>query len=149
MARIKPLQNRNALQLSLTSMSVLFLWSIEIFFLSSQNFSFNEILSSVMIFTTALLVYLEIWALLSRGYTIGILLTLRKASTPLNDQEIAKSYRAGEGLEWLIQHRFSSLFAAKLISKNGNEILLTPVLGNFVAQIYRIFIYIFSLKKTG
>lgn len=147
-ARIKRFRNRNALQLFLTSLIVFFLWMLGIFFTEVRP-STGEVIVSSMIFIITLLVYLELWALLSRGYTLGILLTLTKSPTPLSDRNLMQSYRSGEGLEWLVSHRFSSLFAAKLVIKRGNKVFLTSFMGNTVVYIYRLFIWIFSLKRTG
>lgn len=148
-ARVKAVQNRNALQLCLTSVIMIFLWGGIVYCISVQDVVLSEIVSSLMIFVTILLVYVEIWALLSRGYTLGILLTLNECSVPLDDKKLAQSYRSGEGLEWLIHHRFSGLFATKLIFKNDNKIFLTSFPGRFVVSIYKLFIDIFSLKRTG
>jgi len=46
--------------------------------------------TSCMILASALLVYLgEIWALLTAGYTIGLLLTLFHCKRPVTDAELA------------------------------------------------------------
>jgi signal transduction histidine kinase len=148
-ARINAFQDRNAIQLFLTSLVIFLFWASMLFFIGFQDIFLNEMISSFMMLVTILLIYLEIWALLSRGYTLGILLTLAKSTVPLNEREISRSYRAGQGLEWLVHHRFSSLFATNLIAKQGNKIYLTPFLGKFVVSIYKLFIFLFSLKKTG
>jgi len=148
-ARILFFKDRNALQFFVTTISIFCFWVGGIIYTYFNGTSLNEILSSFMIFFTSLLVYLEIWALLSRGYTLGILLTLSKSSTPLNDKNLAQAYRQGEGLQWLIQHRFSGLFSAKLLFQEKNKICLTPFFGNCTVKIYKLFILMFNLKKTG
>src|SRR5260370_12756845 len=64
-----------------------------------------ELATSFMILASALIVYLEIWALLSRGYTLGLLLTLFRGEHPMSDAQLAASYRQGEGVGWIMRHR--------------------------------------------
>jgi len=47
-----------------------------------------------MALSGGMLIYLEFWGLMSRGYTLGILLTLLDAERPLTETEIASRYRA-------------------------------------------------------
>lgn len=149
LSRIRRFHHRNALQLCVTTVLVFLVWIGGFFFIGFQNIYFSEMISSAMMFVVILLVYLEIWALLSRGYTWGILLTLAKSPLPLSEQEISRLYRVGQGLEWLVHHRFSSLFAARLIVKRGDSVSLTPLLGKTVTTVYKLFISLFSLEKTG
>lgn len=92
--------------------------------------------------------YLEIWGLLSRGYSLGILLTFYKANKPLGITQLAQSYRGGEGLDWLIRHRLSGLKSSKLVTINDNQVSLTRK-GIFVTWVYQYSIRIFGLRYTG
>jgi hypothetical protein len=67
-----------------------------------------------MILASALLVYLEIWALLTTGYTIGLLQTLFRCKRPVTDAELAASYRhGGIGMHHAGPHRRDDIGAAR------------------------------------
>lgn len=90
-------------------------------------------LLGALMWAIILLLYLEIWALLSRGYTLAMLLSLLDTSTPLSADEIARRYRGGAGLAWIMEHRAGGLEAARLIRRQGGQIRLT-VRGAVVAR---------------
>jgi hypothetical protein len=102
-----------------------------------------------MVIGSAVLVYLEIWGLLSRGYTLGLLTTIHQAGQPLPAAELARRYRGGEGLEWIMRHRLAGLEAAGLVRQDGENLVLTPRLGNAVAWSYRVAVALLGLKVTG
>ena len=81
----------------------------------------------LLLLLAADLFYLEIWGLLSRGYTLGVLATLAAAGRPLDAAEIAARYRGGAGLEWILRHRLSGMAAAGLVAARGDRLELTPL----------------------
>jgi hypothetical protein len=95
------------------------------------------------------LAYLEVWGLLSRGYTLGVLLTLYKAQAPLTESQIAAAYRGGDGLTWIMSHRLGGLTAARLVAVRDGAVQLTPLLGRIVAHSYRAAITVLGLRRTG
>src|SRR5262245_34134254 len=82
LARLPRLRARNALQFLATSVIVVVLWVIGLCVPGLRASSAAELATSFMILASALIVYLEIWALLSRGYTLGLLLTLFRGKAP-------------------------------------------------------------------
>src|SRR5262249_40177654 len=100
---------RNALQFLATSVIVVALWVIALCFSALRASSAAELATSFMILASALIIYLEIWALLSRGYTLGLLLTLFRGKAPMSDAQLAASYRQGEGVGWIMRHRLGGL----------------------------------------
>src|SRR4051794_26312735 len=64
-----------------------------------------------VIWACFMLLYLEVWALLSRGYTLALLLVLLKSAAPVPAAQIAREYRGGSGLGWIMQHRAGGLEA--------------------------------------
>ncbi len=101
-----------------------------------------------MILAGALLVYLEAWALLSRGYTLGLLLTLFRGAGPMTDAALAASYRQGQGLGWIMRHRLGGLISTRLVRRQGDLIVLT-LPGAIIALLYRAAIAVLGLKVTG
>ncbi len=86
---------------------------------------------------------------MTRGYTLGILLTLLNEDRPLGADEIFTAYRGGEGLGWIMRHRLGGLGAAGLLRKDGNQLILTPGRGMLVVRLYRVCIATLGLRKTG
>ena len=107
-----------------------------------------DLVVALMILGGASLFYLEAWALLSRGYTLGLLLTLHRATHPLRDSELAALYRGGAGLSWIMRHRLAGLISAGLVSIEGGQVVLSRT-GMFVATVGKYSIVVLGLRKTG
>ncbi|HKF10916.1 MAG TPA: hypothetical protein VKB89_19675 [Xanthobacteraceae bacterium] len=101
-----------------------------------------------MILASALIIYLEIWALLSRGYTLGLLLTLFRGKAPMSDAQLAASYRQGEGVGWIMRHRLGGLLSARLVRRQGDCVVLTGA-GALIGILYRAAVATLGLKVTG
>ena len=97
----------------------------------------------------ALLFYLEVWSLLSRGYTLGLLLTLYRAGGSLDDDELARRYRGGEGLSWIMRHRLAALVQSGLVQQEDGVIRLTPALGVSVVWLYKVSTAMLGLRPKG
>ena len=89
LARLPRLRDRNALQFLASSVIVIAAWLVALQLPAMPPSSAADIATSLMILAGALLVYLEAWGLLSRGYTLGLLLTLFRAKHPMTDAELA------------------------------------------------------------
>ncbi len=150
LARLPWLSGRNALQFLTGFLAVIALWiGLLILWPGPQRPNLAELCIGVMTLGAGSLFYLEVWALLSRGYTLGLLVTLYRANRPLDEDELARSYRGGSGLSWIMQHRLSGLIGAGLVRQHGGMIILTPVLGVAVAWLYRFSILVLGLRRTG
>lgn len=148
-SRLESYQEKNASQFLICTIITLMSWLCGLILTKSIFFSSIELaLTNIFILICALLIYLEIWGLLSRGYTIGLLLTFYKAKKPLNIQELGKCYRSGRGLEWLIEHRFAGLTTADMLRREGDKVTLTYK-GTIIVFIYQLFIRLFGLRYTG
>lgn len=148
-AKLPGLRRKNALQFFVTSLFVVLVWLIYFTLVGHQYGSAEDILISLMLIMGGLLLYLEIWALLSRGYTLQLLLTLYEADVPLQPEELAANYRQGDGLEWIFHHRLTGLRAAKLITYENGFVGITKPLGMLVAGVYRFLVRFLGLKVTG
>ena len=148
-ARFKIYQGKNASQFFICMLVTMLIWLSSLMAVTQLfSLSMELILTNIFIMICALLVYLEIWGLLSRGYTLSLLLTFYKAKKPLNIEELGNSYRSGYGLKWLIEHRFAGLEAAGMLRTNGDKVTLTYK-GVIIVFVYQLFIRIFGLKVTG
>lgn len=141
---------RNALQFLLSCLVMAVLWLCALFLWpGADTLYFGEIIVALIILAGASLFYLELWSLLSRGYTLGLLLTLLKADRPLAEDELARLYRGGEGLVWIMRHRLSGLVRAGLVKHQEDTLTLTVFPGVLVAWLYKISIATLGLRCTG
>lgn len=148
--RITWLRARNALQFLFSAVGCTVLWiAVVALFPALWPRDYAEAVLSLMALVCGMLVYLEIWGLMSRGYTLGILLTLLNAGRPLTEAEIAARYRGGEGLDWIMRHRLGGMLAARVIVREDDRLVLTPVRGLLTARLYEISIKALGLNRTG
>jgi hypothetical protein len=136
-ARLPAVRDRNALQFLVSGVIVMGLWLIALLLPGVPASTAADLATSLMILAGALLVYLEAWALLSRGYTLGLLLTLFRGKRAMTDAQLAASYRGGQGVGWIMRHRLG-----------GDRIVLTST-GAIIAMLYRVAIAVLGLKVTG
>ena len=115
LSRLPGLRDRNALQFFASSVVVVGFWAVALHAHGGPAATGAELVTSFMILAGAFLVYLEAWALLSRGYTLGLLLTLFRGKCPMTDAELATGYRQGQGLGWIMRHRLGGLLSARLV----------------------------------
>jgi hypothetical protein len=149
-ARLPGMPGRNALQFVLSAAGVIISWGVGVIFASAiRPSNLAELLLCLMIFGGATLAYLQLWALLTTGYTIAILLTLLRADRPLSEDDISSAYRSGYGLQWVMHRRVGGLIHAGLVKKNDDRLALTNGTGSAVARLYRASIGILGLRRTG
>jgi hypothetical protein len=148
LARLPGLRDHNALQFLVGTLIILVLWAIAWGMAGAARPGTAELATSLMILGGALLVYLEAWALLSRGYTLGLLLTLFRSARPMTEAELARSYRQGQGLGWIMRHRLGGLLSTRLVRRKDDCIVLTPA-GALIGVLYRMAIAVLGLKVTG
>ena len=147
LTRIPGLKGRNACQFALSILVAFGLWIGSLMFLP-RPVTAMDVVVGAMILVTGTLAYLEAWALLSRGYTLGLLLTLLRAEKPLTDTELSSRYRGGNGLAWIMGHRMGGLVGAGLVRREGDRLTLAPR-GVLVASMYKLCIAVLGLRRTG
>ena len=148
-ARAPRFSRRNALQFLVASVATTGGWAALAYATTADGASAWDLAIGAMLLMDALIVYLEVWALLSRGYTLGMLLTLYRASRPLDELSLAKSYRTGEGLGWIMKHRLRGLERTGLVTTDHGRVHLTPALGAPAACLYLITRRILGLRQSG
>ncbi len=149
--RVKSLRSRNAAQFLAGALLQLLLWVLGSLVLSDgyRPDSVRDWACAGLVVSCGLLFYLEVWALLSRGYTLSMLLTLLRAERPLSTEELARKYRGGAGLNWVMQHRVGGLEASGLVRPEGACLTLTRPLGALIVVAYQVAIAVFGLRRTG
>ena len=148
LTRVPGLKGRNASQFALSSLATIGLWIGSLPVIDGPA-NRMDIVAGAMILISSGLAYLEVWALLSRGYTLGLLLTLLRAEKPLTESELARRYRGGHGLSWIMQHRVGGLADAGIVLREGERLTLSPVRGVMIASMYKLCIGLLGLRRTG
>ena len=148
-ARAPRFSRRNALQFLVASVATTGGWATLSYATTADGASAWDLAIGAMLLMDTLIVYLEVWALVSRGYTLGMLLTLYRASAPLDEFSLAKSYRTGEGLGWIMKHRLQGLERTGLVTTDHGRVRLTPVLGVPAAGLYLMTRHILGLRQSG
>lgn len=144
------LAGRNALQFLLCTLGMWLLWLVSVAIVPAvRPINAVEAVLCQMVLAGSALFYLEVWGLLSRGYTLSVLLTLLKAGRPLTGAEIASLYRGGDGLDWIMHHRLGGLEAAGLVERQGDRVTLSPFRGMLIARLYAVSIAVLGLHRTG
>jgi hypothetical protein len=150
LTRLPTLAGRNALQFLISSIAALVLWAGAIALVPSvRPASFAEGATGVMALGAGALFYLEIWGLMSRGYTLGVLLTIHGAGGALSAAEIRRRYRGGDGLDWIMRHRLGGMVAAGVLQRKEDRLTLTRGRGLLVARLYAASLTALGLKKSG
>ena len=149
-ARVPSLSGRNALQFLCGILVMMVLWiGLVALWPGPRPLGFADLCTGLMILGAGSLFYLEVWGLLSRGYTLGLLLTLYRADRPLPEDELAQGYRGGSGLSWIMRHRLAGLVGAGLVRERGPMLTLTPARGVAVAWLYKASVSLLGLRRTG
>lgn len=149
--RLASLRSRNAVQFLVAALLQVLVWILGSFSLPDSYRPVRPMdwMLAGMVVSCALLFYLEVWALMSRGYTLSMLLTLLRAGRPLSAEEIARQYRGGTGLDWIMRHRVGGLEATGLVRTEGGYLALIRPLGTLTAIAYRVAIAVFGFRRTG
>jgi hypothetical protein len=148
-ARLPGLATRRGLQFAVAAGITSAGWAAGTVAAGETSFTAGDVAVGAMLLTCGLILYLELWALLSRGYSLGIILTLLRAPAPLDDAAIARSYRAGDGLTWIMRHRLAGLEGAGLVSTRDGMIRLTPWIGAPIARLYVLAVTLLGLPRSG
>lgn len=148
LTRVPALKARNARQFALSSLVTFGLWIGSLLVFDGPVTAMDTLVGA-MILIAGGLVYLEAWALLSRGYTLGLLLTLLRAEKPLTDTELSRGYRGGDGLAWIMHHRVGGLVDAGIVLREGERLTLSPMRGVLIASMYKLCIALLGLRRTG
>jgi hypothetical protein len=148
-ARLPMLARRNALQFLVAFFLMLGSWLAAVFIAPLNDpVPLLEWVVGLAILGSASLLYLEVWALLSRGYTLGLLLTLFAAKKPLNESDLARKYHGGDGLDWIMKHRLSGLAGPRLVTIREGVVSLS-LAGIIIGRLYKISVAVLGLRKTG
>jgi hypothetical protein len=150
LARLPALRGRNPLQFLLSTSVSFVAWIAYLLFAAgSRSVAASDVLLGAMAMAAVSLFYLEVWALLSRGYTLALLLALLRADRPMSAEALACRYRGGEGLGWVFRHRVAGLVRAGLVARDDGILALNAPHGAMLAVAYKACISLLGLERTG
>ena len=150
LARLPALAGRNPLQFAFAVLAAYAVWGMSVAAFASQRPpDAIAALAGAMTIGGFALFFLEVWGLMSRGYTLGVMLSLLRAGHPMTSDELAGAYRGGDGLDWIVHHRLSGLAASGIVRREGGCVALTSPKGVLVARLYRMAIRMLGLRRTG
>ena len=147
-ARVPGLCRRNALQFLAALTVMAGFWVVLVVApIYEAPSRMPDLCTGLMLLVSGALLHLEAWALLSRGYTLGLLVTLYRSGRPLTGPELARRYRGGEGLAWIMRHRMAGLQSAHLVREDERLLTLTPF-GTLVARLFGATLAVLGLERT-
>lgn len=79
-------------------------------------------MGAAALYVAGLIVYLEIRSLLSRGYSLRILVDLRRVGGTCTVESLKSTYGGGKGIEGLLRKRIASLERLRLLRADPEEI---------------------------
>jgi hypothetical protein len=149
-ARVPAVRGKNAIQFLLAALVSVAFWHVLLACCSLRiSLLSEEYLVGVMVLASSFVFWLQPWGLLSRGYSLGMLLTLYKSDGPMTVDQLSAAYRGNAGVEWVARHRIDGLVRFGVVAQRGDSLVLTPVRGRIVAIIYAVAVSLLSLERMG
>lgn len=105
--------------------------------------------SGLLLLLSILIFFLGVWGLLTRGYSVAILIALHSVGGKATTIELEKNYSGGRGLRWLTAKRLDGLTVSKTIKIEKNQITIRKPLGLLLIKLNKIFKFLFRLKGYG
>jgi hypothetical protein len=107
------------------------------------------LVTGAALIAAALVFVLGVWGVLTRGYSVALLITLEGLGRPTSTDVLERSYSAGRGLRWLTEKRLNGLKAAHVVVVSGDQVIITHPIGSLFVLACTIFQKCFRLKDYG
>lgn len=107
------------------------------------------IVTGAALIVAALVFVLGVWGVLTRGYSVALLIALEGLCEPASPDVLARSYSAGRGLRWLTEKRLNGLKAAHVVAVSSDQVIITRPIGSLFILACTIFQRCFRLKDYG
>jgi hypothetical protein len=124
----------------------IFFLSILIFFDYSKVKNINYMIFFFSSKLTFLIIYIEFFSLINRGFTISILTSLDHNKFKLED--IEKKYSGNKGLKWMLQKRINGMLYFDVLKIINTNFKLT-IFGKIILHLIKIFQKILHVRKLG
>jgi hypothetical protein len=106
-----------------------------------------ELLTGALLLAAATLAGFTLWTLVAWGFTLSMLLALRRAGRPLTVGEWALAYTRGKPLDAFARDRLGVLLKLGLAELRGGEVVMTPVRGRLFAKAAGVLRQLFGLPR--
>jgi len=107
------------------------------------------IVTGAALIVAALVFVLGVWGVLTRGYSVALLITLERSLGKMSVGDLEAGYSGGRGLRWLADKRLGGLKAARVVEIVDGDVLITPHVGAFLLWACGVFQKVFRLKDYG
>jgi len=132
----------------LACIATLAIYGIILALLVGPTISIQQAVLGVGAIGVSPIVTLGLWGVLTRGYSLSLLLTLLELNGTGTRFDIERSYSGGRGLRWLMRKRLLSLERTHAITIRKDAVWLRSE-GKALLSIYRAGLKMFSLKQFG
>lgn len=131
-----------------TAAIVLGLYALACLFGSGKGGA-TAVIAGAALLVSALIFILGFWGVLTRGYSVALLVALDRLGGCAAIDELANAYSGGRGLRWLADKRLGGLAAARVVAMEGGQVAITESVGRLVLRCYAVFQACFRLKDYG
>ena len=92
-----------------------------------------EAIGPMALALTICLVYMELFSMLCRGFSLALITTLYQ-NGPTKVEDIHNLYGSGNGIEWMLTKRLDSIEKIGLVRRNGDTICVNTVHGRLIGR---------------
>jgi hypothetical protein len=104
-----------------------------------------ELVTGALLLAAATLAGFTLWTLVAWGFTLSMLLALRRAGRPLTADEWALAYTRGRPLDAFARDRLGVLLKLGLAELRGGEVVMTAGRGRALARVTTLLRKLFGL----
>ena len=108
----------------------------------------DQILLGLLAILAAGVGWANLWGVLTRGYTLRLLLDFLRLAKPVTREELGAAYSGGRGLDWMFRKRLATLAAFGLTRRRNGLITMTSFPGRAVAQLSLIGLRLLGMKRS-
>ena len=126
----------------------LFLILFFLFFDYSNLLNLNYCIFAFCSKLSFLLIYIEFFSLINRGFTISILTSV-KAGQRVKEADLENIYSGQKGLKWMLQKRINGMYLFRVLDKKNNDKFQLLKFGKIVYLLIQISKFIFNVKNLG
>ena len=107
------------------------------------------VITGAALIVSALVFILGFWGVLTRGYSVALIVALNRLGGRASVGELENAYSDGRGLRWLFDKRLGGLVGAHAVVIENGQVVITRGMGAFVLRCCAIFQACFRLKDYG
>jgi len=132
--------------LSISSFAPYIIWYIIVIKLNMIQSNIDSIIG-ILTILSIILIYVEIFSMITRGFSLQIMQSIKNSSNNLNG--IVNSYSNNRGPTWLVEKRINNLISLKLLKQEGDILFITSKRTEALVFLFIIYKKIFKLNDGG